>query len=186
MKLLVKEALDARKAGVVDTGVAHDVRRGRTLRVDAPLLGLELEAGNAETIDEVVLARTEAALDPDEGLVALELLPDLVVFQVGQGGDDLACGFLGIEQQTRIEEGRHHRHRRREHRSVSIDDIGAFGLDRSAARRHALGRLSAVAQQRDIAHAQADCDERQCENRRRDDEPLPSRLLGIALEAILR
>ena len=44
----------------------------------------------------------------------------------------------------------------------------------------------AVAQQRHVAHAQADRDERHGEDRRGDDEALARRLLRIALEALLR
>ena len=84
LQLLVEEALDAGQAGIVDAGIAEDVGGGRALRIDAALLGLELEAGNAEAIDPVLLARAEAALDPDEGLVAFELLADVVVLEVGQ------------------------------------------------------------------------------------------------------
>ena len=94
LQLLVEVALDAGQAGIVDAGVAHDVGGGRALRIDAPLLGLELEAGNAEAIDQVVLARAQAALDPDEALVAVELLLDLVVLELGQRRDDLARGIL--------------------------------------------------------------------------------------------
>jgi hypothetical protein len=149
LQLLVEVALDAGQAGIVDAGIAQDVRRRGALRIDAPLLGLELQPGNAETVDPVVLARAQAPLYPDEGLVAVELLHDLGIFQVGQRGDDLARGVLRVEQQPRIDEGRHHRHRRRQHGAVAVDDVGALRLDRSAAGGDALRRLGAVAQQRD-------------------------------------
>ena len=44
LQLLVEVALDAGQAGIVDAGIAQDVRRGGALRIDTPLLGLELEA----------------------------------------------------------------------------------------------------------------------------------------------
>ena len=156
LQALVEVALDAGQTGVVDAVVADDVRAGRALRIDAPLLGLELEARDAEAIDQEVLARREAPLDPDEALVAVELLLDLLVLDLRQGRDDLARGIRRIDQQVRVDEGRHHRHRGREHHAVAVDDIGTLGLDRAAAGCDTLRRLGAVAQQRDVAHAQAD------------------------------
>ena len=103
-----------------------------------------------------MLTRAQAPLDPEEGLVGLELLADFIVFEVGQRRHDLARGILRIDHQVRIDEGRHDRHRGREHRAVAVDDVGALGLDRAAAGRHALRRLGAVAQQRHVTHAQAD------------------------------
>ena len=60
LQLLVEEALDAGQAGIVDAGIAQDVRGGGALRIDAALLGLEFQARNAQAIDPVVLARAQA------------------------------------------------------------------------------------------------------------------------------
>ena len=46
--LLVDVFLHAGDALVVDVGQADDVRRGRAARIEAPLLGAEADAGNAE------------------------------------------------------------------------------------------------------------------------------------------
>ena len=91
----------------------------------------------------------------------------------------------GVEQQVRIDEGRHHRHRGREHHAVAVDDVGALRLDRAAARRHALGRLGAVAQQRDVAHAQRHRGEHHHEQGRGDHKALACELLHVALQPLL-
>ena len=124
----------------------------------------------------------EAPLDPDEALVGVELLLDLLVLDLRQRRDDLARGIRRIEQQVRIDEGRHHRHRGRQHHAVAVDDVGTLGLDRAAARRDTLRRLGAVAQQRDVAHAQADRAEHHDEDGRSHDQALARSLLHVALE----
>ena len=51
---------------MVNSGKANHVGRERAMWVDAPLFIDEPKTGNAETIDGVLLARTEVALDPNK------------------------------------------------------------------------------------------------------------------------
>src|SRR5205823_3571399 len=104
LQALVEVALDAGQPGIVYAGVTDDMRAGRALRIDAPLLTLELEAGNAEAIDQEMLARAQAPLDPEEALVGVELVLDVLVLELGQRRDDLARGILRVEQQVRVGE----------------------------------------------------------------------------------
>ena len=49
--LVVDIFLDAGDALVVDIDQAEDVRGGRAARIEAPVLGEEADAGNAERVD---------------------------------------------------------------------------------------------------------------------------------------
>ena len=49
--------LDAGDALVVDVDEADDVRGGRAARIEAPVLGEEADAGNAERVDLLLLRR---------------------------------------------------------------------------------------------------------------------------------
>src|SRR3546814_2030803 len=58
-QLLVEMLLDAGNALAVDIGVAQHMDGQRTLRIDAALLVMEIEAGHAKAVDFVLLARSE-------------------------------------------------------------------------------------------------------------------------------
>ena len=53
---VVERLLDAGEAVIVDIGEAGDVGGEPALRIDAPILLLEIEAGQAEPVDGIALA----------------------------------------------------------------------------------------------------------------------------------
>ena len=67
------DALDPGKAAAIDVGVADQVRGEVALRIDPLGLGLEIDAGQAEAIDRLLLARRQVALQPHEAALGVEL-----------------------------------------------------------------------------------------------------------------
>ena len=59
---VVERLLDAGDAVVVDVDKAEDVRQVMALRIDARLLALEIEAGDAEAQDLPLLMRRQLAV----------------------------------------------------------------------------------------------------------------------------
>ena len=76
--------LDAGDALVVDVGEAENMGGDRAVRVDAPVLRQEADAGQAETEDFVLFLRRDVALDPDETLARAEPLAQLLRIEVRQ------------------------------------------------------------------------------------------------------
>ena len=65
--------LDAGDALIVDVDEADDMRGGGTAGIEAPVLGEEADAGNAEVVNLLALGRRDLALQPHEAGVAGEL-----------------------------------------------------------------------------------------------------------------
>ena len=57
----VEAALDPSEAGIVDPGIADDMRRQCPIRIDAAFFVLKLNARNTELIDLVLLMRRQMA-----------------------------------------------------------------------------------------------------------------------------
>jgi hypothetical protein len=82
---LFEGLLDPGEAPVVHAGEADHMRGQRAVRIDPVRLVLEVEPGDAETIDLVLLARCQLALEPDEGPVGRELGGELGPRDLRQG-----------------------------------------------------------------------------------------------------
>src|SRR5947209_14255986 len=99
------------------------------IRVEPALLRSEIETGNAETIDRVLLARGQRPLQVDEALARDELGADLGRRLVRQYRGELTGSLVDIltgrEQCLRIDEKRRLRKHRRQQLAVAIDDVGA-------------------------------------------------------------
>src|SRR3546814_15540621 len=83
-------------------GEADHVRRQRAVRIEALLLALEVEAGNAEGVDGVLLARRQVALQPDEAAPAGELGAQLGGAELRQHFGELLGGRSGVAHVLRI------------------------------------------------------------------------------------
>ena len=75
--LVVDLFLDARDALIVDVDGAEHVRGGGAARIEAPVLDAEADAGNAELVDRLLLARRDLALDPGEAALRRMLATSL-------------------------------------------------------------------------------------------------------------
>src|SRR5579883_1943173 len=169
---VVEPALDAGEALVVESRISDDMGDEVALGVDAALLALELETGDAELVDLEFLARRQEPLQPHEAAVRGELRIDLGLAQIGKDLDELLRRFARIENLLRIGKERGARQRRREQDAIAIDDIGAADR-RLAGRGMRDPRLARRLHQRDIDEAQRDDSEGDDEEAGGDEEPRP-------------
>ena len=72
---LIDVLLHPGDALVVDIDGAEHMRGGRAARIEAPVLDAKADAGNAELVDRLLLARRDLALDVGELRIAREDLP---------------------------------------------------------------------------------------------------------------
>ena len=93
------------EAGVVNAGETGHVRGQRAMGVDAPFLGLKMQAGNAQAIDREGFGGGQMPFDPHEA------------FRLDQFGGDM-CRFE-VSQHA----GQLRRRRRR------VDDLGGIGIE---------------------------------------------------------
>ena len=146
LQQVVERALDAGEAAAVDIGEADQVRGERAVRIDALGLRLEIDAGQAEAVDRLLLARRQVALQPDEAAVGVELGGGRGDVEVRQHRVQHLRGLVRILHLARVGIERGGGEAGRQHHAVAVDDVGAVGLDLGL--RHHRG-LGAVRQQRD-------------------------------------
>ncbi len=145
------------------------MRHEAALRIDPLLLLLEIEAGNAETVDLVLLARRQAALDPDEGRIDREPRFEFGLAHVRQDGGQLTGGGGGVGDLARIGEQRGGLHVGCEHDTVAVENVGALHDGRCRG-RGGKRRLLAMADAADFDQAHRDRHEHGEEQRAAQDQ----------------
>ena len=71
---LIEAPLDTREPTVIDAGKANRMGGKRALRVDSVALRYEADAGDAQTVDRVVLLGCQIPFEPDERSLRRQLL----------------------------------------------------------------------------------------------------------------
>ncbi len=171
----VEPAFDPGQTLIVDAAIAHDMRGQIPIGVEAALLRREIEPGNAEAVDGVLLAWGQRPLQIDKALAGDQPGADLAGRFVRQHRGKLVGGFVGVlaggDQRLRIDEQRRLREHCRQQRAIAIDDIGA-GRWRRRGRWQTtdMGFGAAAAQQHDLAEAQDDDEKDHREQRRGRDQ----------------
>ncbi len=146
--------------------------RQRTHRIDAPLVGLEVESLDPEPRHVELLARRQVALQPDEALVCAELDLELGGAEARDRGGKLLGRFGGIADLARIGEERRGLEAGRQHHPVAVDDVGALGDGGGERRLPGDARLGAVTEQGNVHQPARDGEEGESEERGPDQEPL--------------
>ena len=182
---LVERLLDAAQPVIVDVGESHDMRDQRPLGIDAALLGLEVEAGDAQPVDRILLARRQVALQPDEGVVGAELGGELRLAELGQHLDQPLGRLRRVRDLVGVGVERRGCQAGREHHPVAVEDVGSLGRQH---RRGGAGdaRLCAVLHDGDGDQADGDHQEGDGEQRAGDQHPGAAgldRAARVALQA---
>ena len=79
---LVEMTLDAGEAVIVDAREAHHVGHQRPVGINALRLALELKAGHAQAVHQILLAGREVPVQPDEPPVGRKLRPHIGFVEV--------------------------------------------------------------------------------------------------------
>src|SRR5205085_7414419 len=118
-------ALDAFEPLEVDAGETDDVRRRRLVWIEAPRLGDVAEAVELQRLQRVTLARRRGALQPDEGLTALELRRNLLLAQTEHR--EGAAHARAVGHLSRAEKDRGTVDARRQGLAMAVEDRAAVG-----------------------------------------------------------
>jgi hypothetical protein len=141
-------------------------------------LALEVQAGQSQAIDLVLLARRQVALQPDEAAVEAELGAQLARRQLRQNAGQRRGGLLDVHDQSRIGVERLGRQCAGEHHAVAVDDVGAAGIE-------GLGRLAARHPRLvELDEPQADRQKRQGEHQAGDQQARPAGLERQLADAV--
>ncbi len=127
--LPIEPLLDAGDALVVDVHVADLVRDHRPVGIDALVLGQEADAGNAEPMDLLLLARRDLALEPDEAPLRRQALAHFVGVEIGQHRGEQFNRFVHVDDLARLGEQRRRLHVGGEDLPVAVEDVGTRGSD---------------------------------------------------------
>ena len=181
----IERELETRKTAVVDSRVAQRVGEQGAVGIDPALVAFEGEAGQAQPVDLVLLARRQVTLDPDEAAIRGQLGEQRVVAELGQHRGKARGRLLGIEHQRGIGVERGRGQVGRDQHAVAVDDVGArAGIPRRVVPVVGQGPVIA-AKQGDLDELAADDGTGQGEQRAGHDESESAgldRLLAGALE----
>ena len=131
---LVVGRLDALQPLHVGADEAKNLRRDRSLRVDALMFVHGREGAQAARLDDVAesvgLGRTDQAAQPDEtflrGLPLGELGGEFVRIAIDDGGDATG-GVARVVDEPRVDEERWLAYRTRQHPGARVEDIATLG-----------------------------------------------------------
>ena len=126
----VEPALDPGEAGIVDPGIADDMRRQCPIRIDATLFVLELNSRNAELIDRVLFMRRQMAFQVYKALARSELGVHFQGLEAWERLYQFAGRVRWVEDLLRIGVDRGAVERRGEKPAVAVDNVGAGGRRR--------------------------------------------------------
>ena len=135
----VDPLLHAGDALIVHVDVADQVGDLVEVGIDALVLVEEAEAGNAEAVHLLLLARRDLALEPCEPAPGAEALARFGGVEVGHHGGEELERLVGIDDPPRLREQRGHLEIGREDFAVAVEEVGARGRDR-VDRSAAMGR----------------------------------------------
>ena len=116
--------LHAGDALIVDVHMADDVGRGAAARIEAPLLGAEADAGDAERMDLLLLARGDLALQPGKAGFARQAGVQHARVEIGQHRHQEFGRLIGIDDAARLGEQRGRADVGGQNLAVAVEKIG--------------------------------------------------------------
>ena len=141
--VIVEPFLHPGDALVVDVDEADQVRDLGAGRIDPLVLAQEADAGNAETVDVLLLLRRDLALQPDKTLFRRQAVAHFAGVEIGQRRGQKLDRLVLVDDAARLAEQARRLDVGGKDLAVAVDDIRPRGRDRvlrrGAARAVAVG-----------------------------------------------
>ena len=132
--------LDAGDTVIIDVGESHDMRSGATLRIDPAVLGDEAESRNSETVDSVLLLRSQPPAYPGEMRRSGKTRTQDLAVDIGKDTGEIGDRRVRVDDLLGIGINGRRREAGRQDDAVTIDDVAAADRLRRRLRRECPGR----------------------------------------------
>ena len=157
----VLDYFDTGKPLAVDIGETHDVGYGTSLRIDAPPFINKADAGNAQSVDPLLLLGRDAPPHPNETRGTRQAGADHRAVQVGEHLPQVVHRLIGVNDFLRVGINRCRRETGRQQHAVAVENVGAHRWIATSQRRHRPALGSAA---KDGQVQQPDCHHQECQH----------------------